>query len=79
MDRKLLCKPEMNFETVTEMSKTMKKPMHAMQQTARYGGGNSWPADGEKSATSAGPEKSSPSGRSITSVCSNCASSCSTR
>ena len=33
MDRKLLGKPEMNFETTTEMSKTTKKPTQATPQT----------------------------------------------
>ena len=33
MDRKLLGKPEMNFETTSEMSKTIKKPTQTTPQT----------------------------------------------
>ncbi len=60
MDRKLLCKPEMNFETVTEMSKTMKKPMHAMQQTPATAAAILGRPMARKSATSAGPKKIKP-------------------
>ncbi len=60
MDRKLLCKPEMNFETVSEMSKTMKKPMHAMQQTPATAAAILGRPMARKSATSAGPKKIKP-------------------
>src|SRR5208283_1863230 len=50
----------MNFETVTEMSKAMKKPLHAMPQTPATAAAILGRPMAKKSTTSAGPKKIKP-------------------
>jgi DnaK suppressor protein len=60
MDRELLCKPETNFKTVTEMSKTMKKPTQATSQNPATAAAILGRPMARKSAPSAGPKKIKP-------------------